>query len=108
MSTQEKNHGYYFEMKPEELKKLSENIEKIQLGDSLTRVIELLGEPTVAHYSIGKQPPDAKVKKIIHYYAKIWEKGFINEKHDRLVRFCFDGNDRLLKIDSNIEGIESR
>lgn len=108
MSRQEKDHGYYFEMKPEDLKRLSENIKKVQIGENLTRVIELLGKPTDAIYGIGKQPPNAIVKKIIKYYAKIWEKGFVNEKHDKLVRFCFDSNDRLLKIDSNIEGIESR
>lgn len=108
MSNQEETHSYYFEMKAEDLKKLSGNIEKIQIGDRLTRVLDLLGEPTVAHYSVGKRHPDAKVYKMISYYAKIWEKGFINEKHDKLVRFDFDSNDRLLKIDSNVDGIASR
>jgi hypothetical protein len=108
MPIQEKNHGYYFEMKAEDLEKLSEGIDKIQIGDSLTHIIELLGEPTVAHYGVGKQNPKAKVKKSISYYVKIWEKGFVNEKYDKLVRVTFDSNDRLLNIVSNVEGIESR
>lgn len=108
MPNPDKPQNYYYEMKEEDLRSFSVKVERVQIGAPLNQVLDTLGKPDVEHNSIGKQPPDAKVKKIIRYYAKIWEQGLINEKHDRYVSFYFDSSDHLLEIDSNIKGIRSR
>jgi hypothetical protein len=42
--------------------------------------------------------------RVLKYYIKIFEKNLVNEKYDRSVRFVFDSQDRLIEIESNLEG----
>lgn len=91
---------YYYEMDKKHQNKLLENLKFIELGASLKDVIIILGKPTYDQKGYSKR--GQFICRTLKYYVKIWRKGLVNEKHDRLIRLVFDSKDTLIEINSNV------
>jgi hypothetical protein len=98
----ENTRKYYYEMDTKSQKTFLKKINEIKYGDSLLAVKAILGEPNYDEKLVDKM---GKFKaRVLKYYIKIFEKNLVNEKYDRSVRFVFDSQDRLIEIESNLEG----
>ncbi|MFL6210549.1 MAG: hypothetical protein ACJ74W_16965 [Pyrinomonadaceae bacterium] len=101
-------HKYYYEMDKDQLEVFSANVAKINMGDTRQHVIAVLGIPTHEQKLAGKESNAPITGRKLEYYVKIWEKDFVNEKYDKSVGFLFNTEDQLVRITSNVEGIQSR
>ena len=99
-------NGYYFEMNDKEIHAFIEKQKSISLNDSVDKVKEVLGQPTLDDKLIGKK--GEFVARELAYYLRIWEKGLVNEKRDMVVYFFFDKNNLLKEVTSNFDGVENR
>lgn len=103
---------YYFEMTKEQETVFIKNAKQISIGDSVKKVISILGKPDcdqiICKKKRGRNKKDIFIARELTYYLKIWEKGLANEKYDEFVYFYFDKNNILYKVNSNVDSIPSR
>jgi hypothetical protein len=97
----------YFQLNDQQLHSLIENAQKVQLGDSRQRVENLLGKPSSDDLVMPKKT-NKPIGRFVTYYVLKQDKDLVNERLDKLVMFRFDTNDRLMKIISQVPGIQSR
>ena len=94
--------GYYHQMDSEQQAQFFQQLSQVKVGDSLPDVLRLLGKATADQTLLDKQ---GRFKaRVLSYYIKRWEKDFVNELRDRIVRLEFDQNDQLVRLSSNVEG----
>ena len=94
---------YYFVMEETKQRELLMEVSELRLGDSRVSVVKRLGAPTYDRADVTKE--GRALGRSVVYYLKIWEKGLVNEKHDKFVRLEFDTSDRLVKITQKIEDL---
>jgi hypothetical protein len=82
------------------------NIRKVPIGDSREHVLAILGPPTRQELSQGMRDREWKERYLI-YDVEFVGSGPGNV-HDKIVELIFDRQDRLLKILSSVDGIDSR
>ena len=99
-------HACYFELTKPQLRKFIGSTRKIRLGDSRQTVKTTLGEAWIDLPISPKAPAKDSVGRLVTYYAQKCSKDLANND-DKSITFVFDKNDRLIKIDSNVVGIES-
>jgi hypothetical protein len=102
-------HKYYFELSIIQEKQFIHNMGQIAIGDSLKKVIHLLGKPDydqdMARKTNHKNKKRDFISRDLSYYMKKWEKNMVNEKHDKYVNLRFDIHNILFEIYSNVDSI---
>lgn len=94
---------YFFEMDKKTQEDFFKKLNLIRIGDSVQRVKTVLGEPTYDQTGVSKEKGEFRAR-VLTYYIKILKKDLVNEKYDRSVNLIFNAEDKLVKIESNIEG----
>lgn len=97
----------YFQLDEQELRKLKEGMRQIQLGDNRKHIEALLGKPSSDFLERTKET-NKPIGHFVTYYVTQQEQGMVKEGLDRLILLRFDTSDSLVKVISNVEGIESR
>jgi hypothetical protein len=92
---------YFFVIDEAARQKLLENLKTVKLGDTLLKVIEVLGEPDYSEEIVDKR--GLFVANLINYNIRILKENTANEKYDRFVSLKFDRNGKLAEINQNIE-----
>ena len=92
----------YYSIGEKEKHELITKTASVQVGDSYESVISKLGKPTFDTFLIEKERNEP-IGRTLKYYTTIWEKGLVNEKHDKLILIVFDEADRVREIQFNLE-----
>ena len=101
-------HTPYFQMTQEQQAAFVRKAHEIKLGDTRVSVETLLGAPDLDIVDVKKKTPTRPTGRSVRYYVIWYEKVSVNEIEDRRVTFRFDATDHLVRIESNVPGIQSR
>jgi hypothetical protein len=96
----------HFVLPEERLKALRAAVQALALGAERTEVIKAVGPPSREELVGRKKEADWKYRYLI-YDVKIIG-AHPGNVHDERVQLIFDREDRLVKINSNVDGITSR
>jgi hypothetical protein len=85
--------GYYFQMDTVKQKEFLKKISLLSIGDTLSNVLNILGKPDYDQIGMRKERDEFICRTLTFYVAKS-------------VEFVLDKENRIIKIESNIEGHE--
>lgn len=98
------NDDNFIEMTKEERSNFLSKVRSIDVGDSYSRVIEILGKPT---YDQNLAAKDNRFRiRVLKYYIRKVERNVVNEKYDEVVWFEIDKDSQVVSISSNIQGFD--
>jgi hypothetical protein len=113
-------HGdwYYFELSDDLLKNFRTVVNDLPLGISEEMVVnrvgwggltsqELFDDKLPYRFPDGTMLEDSDPKHLV-YYAKKWREEQDTDSRDRTITLTFDKNDRLIRVNSQVDGIHSR
>jgi hypothetical protein len=114
----ERGDWFYFEMSGDLLMNFRTAVNELPLGSSEETVANHLGWGGLSHresfedklpyrFPDGTMFGDSDPKRLI-YYVKKWRKEYEGNSQDRTMTLVFDENDRLARVESQVEGIRSR
>jgi len=106
-SPSEADLQYDFVMEKKAQEELFRKLLELKIGDSRTKIIEQLGQPT--HDKVGRKKENNEfIIRSLYYDIRRWKNGIVNMLHDRSVVLDFDQADRLVAAYSNVEDREFR
>lgn len=117
---QEYEHGdwYYFEISGDLLNNFQTAVNELRLGSLKATVLSRLGNggPSGGELFKDRLPylfPDSTMSDSadpnrLIYYVKKRRQGYEGDSKDRVITLAFDRNDRLVRIESQVDGIHSR
>jgi hypothetical protein len=113
-------HGnwFYFEMPPELLENFQTAVNHVRLGSGKDDVAKIVGwggltsrrlfdDKFPYRFPDGTMLGDREPERLI-YYVRKWREDDNNNPKNQTVTFVFDEQDRLTKINSQVDGIRSR
>ena len=113
-------HGnwFYFEMPPELLKDFQTAVNRLKLGSTEDSVIKVIGwggltsqrlfyEKLPYRFPDGTMVGDHDPERLI-YYLKKWREDDNDNPQNQSLTFVFDPQGRLIRIESQVDGIRSR
>ena len=99
---------YYFDMDPKRRAEFVRRARMIKLGDSRTKVVELLGPPDFDQVSGRHKGEPRALSRDLRYYVRLLKKDTVNEIHDQLLSLYFDPQtDRLRALASSVAEVPS-
>lgn len=99
---------YTFEEKPERTSELISRVNNLKLGQSFENVVNLLGTPTYDQSMARKGRHAATRLRVVRYYTRIANQiPLYDDSVDRFVELRFDGQNQLVAIWSNIDGVRT-
>ena len=87
----------YFSISQIEKQKMVEKAKEIKVGETYESVLSKLGKPTHDDLVMRKKNNEI-IGRALKYCAVKWEKGLVNEIHDRILSIYLDKDDRVKSV----------
>lgn len=91
----------YYEKSKVEVDSMFAKLNKINLGDSINIILDVIGQPCYDQISATKEKNEF-IFRSLKYYIKKWDNNLVNV-NDEYIQLLFDKNDKLVEIFSNVE-----